>query len=73
MKIAVFGMGYVGVVSAACLVRDGHHVFGVDVNETKVAAVRQGRAPIVEPGLESLIAAAVVARRLQADTVTPTP
>lgn len=68
MKIAVFGMGYVGVVSAACLVRDGHHVFGVDLNETKVAAVRQGRAPIVEPGLESLIAAAVVAGRLQADT-----
>jgi len=66
MKIAVFGLGYVGVVSAACLARDGHHVVGVDPNAIKVDFLRQGRSPIVEPGLEPLIAAAVAAGRLSA-------
>ena len=51
MKIAVFGLGYVGVVSAACLVRDGHEVLGVDPNPLKVDFLRQGQSPIVEPGL----------------------
>ena len=66
MKIAVFGLGYVGVVSAACLVRDGHDVIGVDPNAVKVGFVRQGKSPIVEPGLEELIASAVAAGRLLA-------
>jgi GDP-mannose 6-dehydrogenase len=66
MKIAVFGLGYVGVVSAACLVRDGHEVLGVDPNTVKVDFLRQGRSPIVEPGLEELIASAVAAGRLTA-------
>ena len=66
MKIAVFGLGYVGVVSAACLARDGHAVVGVDPNALKVDFVRQGKSPIVEPGLEQLIAAAVAAGRLVA-------
>jgi GDP-mannose 6-dehydrogenase len=66
MKIAVFGLGYVGVVSAACLVRDGHDVVGVDPNAVKVDFLRQGRSPIVEPGLEELIATAVAAGRLTA-------
>jgi GDP-mannose 6-dehydrogenase len=66
MKIAVFGLGYVGVVSAACLARDGHSVVGVDPNELKVDFVRQGKSPIVEPGLEQLIEAAVTAGRLVA-------
>jgi GDP-mannose 6-dehydrogenase len=66
MKIAVFGLGYVGVVSAACLVRDGHDVVGVDPNAVKVDFLRQGRSPIVEPGLEELIATAVSAGRLTA-------
>jgi GDP-mannose 6-dehydrogenase len=64
MKIAVFGLGYVGVVSAACLARDGHTVSGVDPNTVKVDFLRQGKSPIVEPGLEDLIAAAVAAGRL---------
>jgi len=64
MKIAVFGLGYVGVVSAACLARDGHHVVGVDPNPVKVDFLRRGRSPIVEPGLEPLIAAAVADGRL---------
>jgi GDP-mannose 6-dehydrogenase len=66
MKIAVFGLGYVGVVSAACLARDGHSIVGVDPNALKVDFLRQGKSPIVEPGLEELIAAAVAARRLVA-------
>ena len=66
MKIAVFGLGYVGVVSAACLARDGHSVVGVDPNALKVELLRQSKSPIVEPGLEELIAAAVTAGRLVA-------
>ena len=66
MKIAVFGLGYVGVVSAACLVRDGHDVRGVDPNAVKVGFLQQGKSPIVEPGLEELIATAVSAGRLAA-------
>ncbi len=66
MKIAVFGLGYVGVVSAACFARDGHSVVGVDPNTLKVDFLRQGKSPIVEPGLEQLIAAAVAAGRLVA-------
>ena len=66
MKIAVFGLGYVGVVSAACLVRDGHEVLGVDPNAAKVSFLRQGKSPIVEPGLDELIAAATAAGRLAA-------
>jgi len=66
MKIAVFGLGYVGVVSAACLARDGHSIVGVDPNALKVDFLRQGKSPIVEPGLEELIAAAVTSGRLVA-------
>jgi len=66
MKIAVFGLGYVGVVSAACLARDGHSVVGVDPNALKVDFLRQGKSPIVEPGLAELIATAVGAGRLVA-------
>jgi GDP-mannose 6-dehydrogenase len=66
MKIAVFGLGYVGVVSAACLARDGHSVFGVDPNPVKVDFLRRGQSPIVEPGLEELIGAAVTTGRLVA-------
>ena len=70
MKIAVFGLGYVGVVSAACLVRDGHEVLGVDPNVVQVSFLRQGKSPIVEPGLDELIAAATAAGRLTAGSDT---
>jgi len=68
MKIAVFGLGYVGVVSAACLARDGHSVIGVDPNTVKVDFLRGGKSPIVEPGLGELIEAAVSAGRLVASS-----
>ena len=66
MKIAIFGLGYVGVVSAACLARDGHEVLGIDPNPVKTDLVNQARSPIVEPGLDGLIQSTVVAGRLRA-------
>ena len=66
MVVSVFGLGYVGCVSAACLARDGHTVVGVDVNPVKVEQVNGGHSPVVEPGLQDLIAEAVAAGRLRA-------
>jgi GDP-mannose 6-dehydrogenase len=68
MKLSVFGLGYVGCVSAACFAQEGHEVFGVDVNATKVAIINEGRSPIVEAGVGELIAATVKAGRLRATT-----
>ncbi|MEJ0024617.1 MAG: nucleotide sugar dehydrogenase [Rhizomicrobium sp.] len=55
MNVAIFGLGYVGVVSGSCIARDGHRVIGVDPVKEKVDAINQGRSPIVEPGLGELI------------------
>ena len=71
MKVAVFGLGYVGTVTAACLAANGHEVWGIDPDESKVAAVAAGRSPVVEPGLESLLAQSVVSGALHA-TCDPT-
>ena len=54
-NIAVFGLGYVGSVTAACLARLGHKVWGVDTVAAKVHSLREGRAPFYEPGLEDII------------------
>ena len=70
MRVAVFGLGYVGSVSAANFAADGHDVIGVDVNAEKVAAINAGLSPIVEPGLEQLLKDAVESRRLRATTST---
>ncbi|MEM9451350.1 MAG: nucleotide sugar dehydrogenase [Cyanobacteria bacterium P01_E01_bin.6] len=68
MKVSVFGLGYVGVVTAACLARDGHHVIGVDINSEKVTMVSEGKSPIVEPGLGGLLSEGVKLGLIQATT-----
>src|SRR5258706_4012952 len=70
MRVSVFGLGYVGSVSAASFAAEGHDVVGVDVNPEKVAAVNSGHSPIVEPGLEDLLQKAVGEGRLRATTST---
>jgi GDP-mannose 6-dehydrogenase len=66
MRISIFGLGYVGCVTAASLARDGHEVFGVDVSPDKVAMINAGKSPVVEPGLAELIAEQVAGHRLRA-------
>ena len=68
MKVAIFGLGYVGTVTAAGLASQGHDVVGVDVESTKVAAINRGQSPVVEPGLDVMVAQAVCAGRLRAST-----
>jgi len=70
MRLSVFGLGYVGCVSAACFAKEGHEVVGVDVNETKVGIINGGRSPIVEAGIGDLIGEMVSAGRLRATTDT---
>ena len=70
MNVSVFGLGYVGSVSAASFAADGHTVVGVDVNPDKVASLNEGRSPIVEQGLEELIRDNRGNGRLRATTST---
>src|SRR5215217_633343 len=70
MKVSVFGLGYVGSVSAASFAADGHTVVGVDVNPDKVASLNEGRSPIVEKGLDELIRAGAANGSLRATTST---
>jgi GDP-mannose 6-dehydrogenase len=66
VKISVFGLGYVGTVSAACLAADDHEVIGVDMNATKMGLINAGRSPIIEAEVDALIAEAHAAGRLRA-------
>ena len=70
MNVSVFGLGYVGSVSAASFAADGHTVVGVDVNPDKVASLKEGRSPIVENGLDDLIRDGAANGRLTATVST---
>lgn len=63
-RVAVFGLGYVGTVTAACLTRDGHHVVGVDIDQMKTAAIDRGESPVAEPGVAELLQDALSEGRL---------
>lgn len=68
MRISVFGIGYVGCVSAACFAKEGHTVIGVDVNPNKVAMINSGDSPIVEAGIGPLLKEVVKSNYLSATT-----
>jgi len=64
MDISIFGLGYVGAVSLACLARDGHRVIGVDVDQAKLDLIAAGRTPVVEEGMVQLMADTVASGRV---------
>jgi UDPglucose 6-dehydrogenase len=64
MRIAVVGTGYVGLVAGVCFADSGHVVVCVDIDEGKIAALRQGRSPIYEPGLDELLRKNIAAERI---------
>jgi GDP-mannose 6-dehydrogenase len=68
VRISVFGLGYVGAVSVACLARDGHDVVGVDLDAHKLEMIRSGKSPIVEEGIQELMKQVTSAGKV---TVTP--
>jgi GDP-mannose 6-dehydrogenase len=65
MNISIFGLGYVGAVSLACLARDGHRVIGVDIEPAKLALIREGKTPVVEEGMVDLMASAAASGRVE--------
>jgi GDP-mannose 6-dehydrogenase len=71
LKVSIFGLGYVGTVSAGCLAKEGHEIIGVDPIKTKVQLINSGKSPIIERNIDEIIAEAVKTARLRAtdDTV----
>ena len=70
MNISIFGLGYVGAVSLACLARDGHRVVGVDVDQAKLDLIAAGRTPVVEEGMVQLMADTVASGRVAVSSDT---
>ena len=68
MNISIFGLGYVGAVSLACLARDGHSVIGVDVDPAKLELIRSGKTPVVEQGMVELMAQVAARGRVSVTT-----
>jgi GDP-mannose 6-dehydrogenase len=65
LNISIFGLGYVGAVSLACLARDGHRVVGVDVDQAKLDLIAAGKTPVVEEGMVDLMARAAASGRVE--------
>jgi len=65
MNISIFGLGYVGAVSLACLARDGHRVVGVDVDQAKLDLISAGKTPVVEEGMIELMAQVAASGRVE--------
>jgi GDP-mannose 6-dehydrogenase len=70
MKVAIFGLGYVGLTAACCIAHEGHQVIGIDVSEEKVRKIKAGVSPISEPGLEELLKKGVSAGLIKATTTS---
>lgn len=68
MKISIFGLGYVGAVSLACLARDGHQVIGVDIDAAKLALIKAGTTPVVEEGMVDLMTSVAASGRVSVTT-----
>lgn len=68
VNISIFGLGYVGAVSLACLARDGHTVYGVDVDPAKLALIEAGKTPVVEEGMVDLMRQVVASGRVSVTT-----
>ena len=68
MNISIFGLGYVGAVSLACLARDGHHVMGVDVDQAKLDLIAAGNTPVIEEGMVELMREVVASGRVTVST-----
>jgi GDP-mannose 6-dehydrogenase len=68
MRISIFGLGYVGAVSLACLSRDGHDVIGVDIDSTKLDLIKAGNTPVVEEGMVDLMARVAASGKVRVTT-----
>ena len=68
MKIAIFGLGYVGFTAACCITSEGHEVVGIDVSDKKVSSIMDGHAPIVEPGVAEMLTDGLKKGLICADT-----
>jgi GDP-mannose 6-dehydrogenase len=68
MKISIFGLGYVGAVSLACLSRDGHQVIGVDIDPSKLELIASGKTPVVEEGMVDLMKSVAASGRVSVTT-----
>jgi GDP-mannose 6-dehydrogenase len=68
MRVSIFGLGYVGAVSLACLARDGHAVIGVDIDPAKLELIRSGKTPVVEEGMVDLMANVAASGRVSVTT-----
>ncbi len=68
MNISIFGLGYVGAVSLACLAREGHHVIGVDVDPAKLKMISEGKTPVVEEGMVELMAKVAASGNVEVTT-----